>query len=101
MVSSKGGEWPVWSPSRDGDGFGLVYQYGADLMGVRIVTEPTLGISNPQKVHDLAELRADGISPTADGRFVFAQRSEEEENPHQINLVFNIFEELRQRAPTD
>jgi Tol biopolymer transport system component len=101
MVSSKGGERPVWSPSQDGDGFGLVYQSGADLMEVRIVTEPTLRISKPQKVHDLTELRADGISPTTDGRFVFAQHSEEEENPHQINLVFNIFEELGQRAPTD
>jgi hypothetical protein len=68
-------------------------------MEVNIEIEPTLHISDPRKRHDLSQFRAKEISPIGDGRFVFIQRSEQEENPHQINVVSNIFEELRQRAP--
>ena len=95
IVSSRGGRAPVWSPSREGDAFALFYDSGAGLMEVRIATAPTLSISRPQRVLGPFDWGA----PTPDGRFVFLQGSQTQTAPHQINLVFNFFEELRQRVP--
>jgi serine/threonine protein kinase/WD40 repeat protein len=95
IVSSSGGRVPVWSPSREGDAFALFYDSGEGLMEVRIATAPTLSISKPQRV--LGPF--DRGYPTPDGRFVFLQGSQTA--PHQINLVFNFFEELERLVPAD
>ena len=101
VVSPKRGEWPVWGPTGDGSLLVLFYQSGADLMEVRIATEPTLSVSQAQKVHGLEQVSDTPrtISPLADGRFLAS--ANHEDDPRQINLVLNFFEELRRQVPRD
>ena len=54
----------------------------------------SLSHSNIAAIHGLEGAEGD-MAPAPDGRFVFVQRSEEENSPRQINLVFNMFNELR------
>jgi len=50
--------------------FTLFYAAGADLMEVQIPTKPALSISNPQSVHDVRRLRAEGGMAPAPRRAV-------------------------------
>jgi serine/threonine-protein kinase len=95
IVSLKSGRGPVWSTIRDGNTFALFYQSGDDLMEVQVATVPTLSVSKARKVDGLR-----WCVPTPDGRFVCIEPTKEED-PYRINLVFNFFEELKQRAPRD
>lgn len=54
----------------------------------------SLSHSNIAAIHGLEEAEGDRflvLEHVPDGRFVFVQRSAEENSPRQINLVFNMF----------
>ena len=96
VVSTAGGNEPVWSPS----GRELFYRVGDSLMAVDVTTNPRLQVGTP---HRLFEKRYEpSISlyanySTIDGqRFVMIKRIDQDDPP-RINVIVNWFDQLRQR----
>ena len=93
----------MWSRTAPGDDLELLYRIGRDkdpvVLGVTIVTTPSLRISEPRVILDLDELRVQLMEPLPDGRFLIAQQEEQVENQFgRINVVFNWFDELERRT---
>jgi serine/threonine-protein kinase len=100
---SKNGE-PLWSP----DGRELFYRHDDNFMVVSVDYEPDLQLGIPEKLFDW-RYRGDlegitGHDISADGtRFVMVRPAIDAttaQQPRQINVVLNWFEELKQRVPT-
>jgi hypothetical protein len=101
MISAEGGTLADWTTTDPGEPFELRYTSGGKVVAVSITTEPALTTSDPRDLLDLEVHRAAGHGRLPDGRFVIVQRSVEEDEPRQINVVLGIFEDLKQRVPTE
>ena len=98
-ISTDGGAAPRWAA----DGKTLVYWAEPNrVMAVSITTEPTLNASKPRQTLDRDQLRAVGwVDVLPDGRFIAIQKGEDEDDIKQVNVVFNWFEELKAKVPTE
>ena len=103
-VSTEGGVGPVWS--RDGS---ELYYRGAsgDLMVVPIEVNSGFTYGRARPLFSVAgRFRFSGNTAAfdvdADGRFIMVtQVDSQREQPREINVVLNWFEELRRLVPTD
>ena len=97
----EGGGEPIWSPG----GKELFYRTGDKMMVVSIETEPTFRSGRPEVLFEgsyrvtqnPAGLQYYDISPDGQ-RFLMIKRAED---PAQINVVLNWFEELKRLVPTN
>ena len=98
---AEGGGEPVWSP----DGTELFYRSGNRMMVVSVQTESTFRAGRPEVLFEglyrttghPAGLQYYDISPDGQ-RFLMIKR---DEDPAQINVVLNWFEELKRLVPTN
>jgi serine/threonine protein kinase len=91
-VSSGGGSYPRWSHTGDE----LFFLAGNALMAVRVHPDGSLA-STPHRLFDSSEYLAYDVSP--DGKRFLMIQNDPDWAPHQLNVIFNWFEELRQKVP--
>jgi eukaryotic-like serine/threonine-protein kinase len=102
QISTDGGTEPVWNPK----GRELFYRSGNKMMVVDVVTQPTFTAGKPRVLFQGQFLPSPATAPNYDvspdgQRFLMLKAAEPEgEEPTQINVVFNWFEELKRRVPT-
>ena len=97
----EGGGEPLWSP----DGTELFYRSGDQVMVVSVQTEPTFRAGRPQVLFEgsyrvtqnPAGMQYYDISPDGQ-RFLMIKK---DDDPAQINVVLNWFEELKRLVPTN
>jgi len=100
LVSTAGGTSPVWSPSGDR----LYFRSGHRIMVTEVSTEPVLQATVPSVVFEggweLSDLTVyrERWDVLPDDRFLMVYH-EPEAVPTRINVIFNWFEELKQRVP--
>jgi Tol biopolymer transport system component len=103
---SVGRELPVTTTGADGGGWlkqkqplKLVYFKDRRAHAVELRTDPTVAFSEPEYLAWVTELwpKALGGDALPDGRAMLIFKGEEEEDPHEIRVVLNWFEELEQR----
>ena len=103
-ITQQGGNAPRWSP----DGNELFYLSGLLLMGVDIATEPAFAFGNEQVLGMqgflTSSLAIRNYDITPDGQrflMVFPQRVADSaaSSTQRINVIFNWFEELKERVP--
>ena len=100
-VEREGGGEPVWSP----DGKELFYRSRDQMMAVSIQTEPTFRAGRPEvlfegsyrSTQNPAGLQYYDLSPDGQ-RFLMIKK---DDDPAQINVVLNWFEELKRLVPTN
>jgi serine/threonine-protein kinase len=104
QISTDGGTEPVWNPN----GRELFYRSGNKMMAVDVVSQPpAFTASKPHVLFQGRFLPTPATSPNFDvsrdgRRFLMVEAAEpEEQGPTQINIVFNWFEELKRRVPTE
>ena len=103
QISTDGGIAPVWSKKGDE----LFYHNGNQLMAVAIDTRGAFSASPPRLLFEGNYEWTGGNRPNydvmPDGRFVMikAVGREGTEDPTQINVVLNWFQELKRLVPTD
>lgn len=100
LISTEGGTEPVWSRN----GRELFYLSGDKFMAVDIATQPTLSAGSPRLLFEgryvTSLTGSSGYDISPDGqRFLRVQAIEPDLPATQINVVFNWFEELKQRVP--
>ena len=108
-VSPDGGWHAVWGP----DGRSIYYRSltGGRIMRVAVETEPELVLGAPELLfegrYESGEQRARYDIDPAGGRFAMLtvphpvdDAGQSQASLHRINVVFNWFEELKQRVPT-
>ena len=98
QISSEGGAEPIWSPN----GRELFYRNEEKMMAVEVKTQPSFSAAPPRLVFEGRYEPALAFRPnydvSADGqRFLMLQAIEQ---PPQLNVVQNWFEELKRRVPT-
>jgi Tol biopolymer transport system component len=99
IASTNGGNWPVWSH----DGHELFYRQGSAVMAVPVETKPALHIGTSRRLFDGPYAGADGdrkFDVTPDGRRFLMIERVDPTNGHQLVVVLNWTEELKQRVPT-
>ena len=101
-VSTSGGSYPLWSP----DGKELYYISSSAIMAVSVETEPTFKPGPPRSLFQNKYWGNFDIHP--DGKRFLMLRTSETANTEstekaapKINIVFNWFEEVKQRVPVD
>jgi Tol biopolymer transport system component len=98
IVSTHGGNWPVWSP----DGHELFYRQGNAVMAVQVQTIPTLHVGIPKRLFTGPYVGVDGdrkFDLAPDGqRFLMVERIDD---ARHFIIVQNWFEELKSMAPTN
>ncbi len=96
-VSTDGGQEPAWS----GDGGELFYRNEDQMLGVSMVTKPTLEIGQPTLLFEGRYDRDDAASGnpnydvTADGQRFVMVKGVEGSDQRQIQVVTNWFEKLK------
>ncbi len=99
QISTDGGREVLWNRN----GRELFYRNGSKLMAVQITTQPNFSAGTPKTLFEGDyQMRPAQSSPnydvSADGqRFLMLKPVEQ---PQQINVVLNWFEELKQKVPT-
>jgi Tol biopolymer transport system component len=96
-ISSGGGAWPVWSP----DGRELFFLNDANLMVGKM--DPNSGTAfDVSRLFSIPNLLQTPTSPeydiTPDGKNFVMILQNEKSPPTQLNVIFNWFSELQQRA---
>ena len=101
-ITQRGGTIPIWSRS----GRDLFYSNDGQLWAVEIETKPTLNWQDPVALFDtpwpLSTVGFANYDVSPDGqRFVFVQPmgAKSEDQPHEIRVVLNWFEELKAKVP--
>ena len=99
QISTEGGTEPVWAGNGE-----LFYRNGEQMMAVDITTEPSLSAGTPrllfERRYDVGPDRLTNYDVTSDGqRFLMIKTDEEE--PTQLNVVLNWFEELKRITSTN
>jgi Tol biopolymer transport system component len=100
-VVREGGGQPVWSP----DGKELFYRSGEQMMVVSVQTDPTFRAGRPEVLFEGSYrstqnpkgLQYYDLSPDGQ-RFLMIKK---DDDPAQINVVLNWFEELKRLVPTN
>jgi len=111
QVSTEGGTEPVWSRN----GRELFYRNGRKMMSVDITSGPTFAAGNPKMLFEAdyeplsTVFGGQNYDVTPDGQHFIMVRGKEttaaSNNPfpsrsaQQINVVLNLFEELKKRVP--
>jgi hypothetical protein len=96
QVTTEGGAEPIWSP----DGKEIYYRSGDRVMAIPVTTTPTLVVGRPSVLFEGSFVAGVGglslfdVGP--DGRFLM-MRAVSGREPRQLRVVFNWFEELRDR----
>jgi hypothetical protein len=97
QVSSAGGVESAWSPTGDR----IFYREGNAMMAADVQYAAELRLGKPQRLFDRGwELPAGvgfGVMPDSK-RFVMA-RFESDAMPARLDVVFNWFEDLKQKVP--
>ena len=104
LISTDGGTRPLWGA----DGRELFYlSRGAELMAVRVQTEPSFAPGNPEAILEGRKLtvetgpgRAYDISPDGE-RFLVVQELVGSTSATELILVQNWFQELERLVPTE
>jgi len=106
---SVGREIPVTITGADGGGWykqerplKLYYSKDRRVYAVELRTEPTVAFSKPEHLAWVTELlpAVVEVDTLSDGRMLAIFKGEEEEDPHEIRVVLNWFEELEQKLAT-
>jgi eukaryotic-like serine/threonine-protein kinase len=98
VVSTGGGDWPVWSP----DSREVFYRRGNDVMAAPVETVPVLRAGAPHRLFTGAYAGVDGdrkFDVAPDGRFLMIERVNASIS-QQLIVVQNWLEELKQRVPS-
>jgi Tol biopolymer transport system component len=100
LISTGGGIEPMWSP----DGQELFYRTVDQMMAVVIETEPRFSAGTPRQLYQGRYSLDDGIGHprygvSPDGQHFLMGKAAAEEEPGQIKVVLNWFEELKERVP--
>jgi serine/threonine protein kinase len=98
LISSTGGDAPVWSK----DGRELYFRNGRKFFAVEVSFEPAFRTSAPELLHEVSFDRAIPRFPhyydvASDGRFLVVK----DRSTKQFNVIFNWFEELNRLVPTE
>ena len=102
QVSNNGGSSPIWSP----DGSELFYRTDNAVMAVTLINGTTFEFETPMPLFPDSYVKANpasgrywDISPV-DNRFLMLKNIvSESDNPIEINIVTNWFEELKEKMP--
>jgi len=98
-ISTQGGTEPLWSR----DGAELFYRSPHSMMAVSITTEPSLRLNRPITLFEDRYLRSGRPWTTydvaADGQRFLMMQTRGDGATHQISVVLNWFEELKQLVP--
>jgi Tol biopolymer transport system component len=99
QVSIAGGEEVVWSR----DGRRLFYRNRTTWMAVDIEAQPEFRAEAPQAMFEGPYLNIPGVSydVASDGRFIMIEEHQKQTPTTELNVVFNWFEELKARVPTN
>jgi serine/threonine-protein kinase len=101
QISTDGGIEPVWNPN----GRELFYRITNKMMAVEITTQPAFAAGRPTMLFEgdylASPFPATGVTydVTPDGRRFLMIKDASTEQPTQINVVVNWFEELKRRVP--
>jgi dipeptidyl aminopeptidase/acylaminoacyl peptidase len=98
QISTEGGREPLWNRN----GRELFYRNGTKMMGVEIGTQPSFSAGTPKVLFEGQYQTLSTSTPNYDvspdgQRFLMLKPVEQ---PAQIDVVLNWFEELKQKAPT-
>ena len=100
MISTDGGTDAVWSPN----GEELFYREGSQILAVRVKLEPIWSSGTPEVLFDGGYMNAHAsghanYDVSLDGeRFLMIRRAGDQ-NPQEIRVVLNWFEELKRLVP--
>ncbi len=103
LVSTDGGNHPLWGPAGDE----LFYEQAGTIMVTKVTTEgPTFRVDRPKALFDDPFVFAPFFRPydVSDDGLTFVlitENSDRDVDRTQITFVFNWFEELKQRVPTN
>jgi Tol biopolymer transport system component len=93
QISTEGGRGPLWAPN----GREIFYRKDKKVMRVAVTASPAFSASRPELLFE-GDYGAWDIA--SDGqRFLMVKDEAAESAPKHLNLVFNWFEDLKQRAP--
>jgi Tol biopolymer transport system component len=98
VVSTGGGNWPVWSP----DSRKVFYRRGNDVMAAPVETVPSLRAGAPHRLFTGPYAGVDGdrkFDVASDGRFLMIERVNASIS-QQLIVVQNWLGELQQRVPS-
>jgi Tol biopolymer transport system component len=100
-VSKGDGQRPIWSP----DGRKLYYVANQKhLTSVAITTTPQLKLADPERLLDLSKAGLAspvwGFDLLPDGRILFIEKGEGEDDRGRFNIVLNWTDELQRRVPS-
>jgi dipeptidyl aminopeptidase/acylaminoacyl peptidase len=94
QISSDGGGGPRWNPN----GKELFYANDNKVMSVQVKSTPTFSAGKPA---ELFEADFSEYAVAADGQhFIMLSEKKTETSTMQINLVLNLFDELKRRLPS-
>ena len=102
QISTDGGTEPAWSPQ----GTELFYRSGRRMMVVPVQTDPAFRAGRPEILFE-GSYRGLNSAPAAYQYYDISQDGQQflmvkpGQNPGQINVVLNWFEELKRLVPTN
>jgi hypothetical protein len=97
LVSIDGGTSPRWAGARE-----IVYRRGRQVVSVTVTPGETLTLGRPTVLFEVDDL-SDQYDVSPDGtKFLMLLRDAARAGsaPGQVNLVLNLFEQLKRLAPT-
>ncbi len=97
LVSIDGGTSPRWAGARE-----IVYRRGRQVVSVTVTPGETLTLGRPTALFEVDDLN-DHYDVSADGtKFLMLLRDAAQAgaSPGQVNLVLNLFEQLKRIVPT-
>ncbi|HXI90434.1 MAG TPA: protein kinase [Blastocatellia bacterium] len=100
QISTEGGEEPVWSSN----GQELFYRNGEKWMVATVRTKPDFSADPPRVMFEAYFINVPGISHyvAPDGqRQLMIKAADQDPAPKQLNVVLNLFDELKRRVPTE
>jgi serine/threonine-protein kinase len=99
MISSGGGEEPVWSPRADK----IYYRYGNTWMAADVTSKPRFSAGTPTFMFEGDFANSPGYSYDIhpDGRRFLVMKRGEGPPPTTLHVIHNWFEELKRLVPTE
>ena len=98
LISTDGGESPVWSPVWSPEGLELFYRTNDSMMSVKIDTVPTFTAGIPSVLIELPFTPFSMYDVTRDGQH-FVMITENQKTLVEVNLVLGWRDELNRLAP--
>ena len=98
LISTDGGEFPVWSPVWSPEGLELFYRTNDSMMSVKIDTVSTFTAGIPSVLFELPYTPLSMYDVTRDGQH-FVMITENQKTLVEVNLVLGWLDELNRLAP--